>query len=81
MYADMVVVSSFDTTKIYELEEIEFAQPRRKASVVPLQTMDNKTLTLLNTQSVADAIRFFSGVQLKDYGGVGGIKTINIRSM
>ena len=23
----------------------------------------------------------FAGVQLKDYGGVGGIKTVNIRSM
>ena len=31
--------------------------------------------------SVADAIRYFSGVQLKDYGGVGGIKTINVRSL
>ncbi|MDE7357148.1 MAG: TonB-dependent receptor plug domain-containing protein, partial [Bacteroidales bacterium] len=35
----------------------------------------------LNSLSVADAIRFFSGVQIKDYGGVGGIKTVNIRSM
>ena len=31
--------------------------------------------------SVADALRYFSGLQLKDYGGVGGIKTVNIRSM
>ena len=30
---------------------------------------------------MADALRFFAGVQLKDYGGVGGIKTVNIRSM
>jgi vitamin B12 transporter len=30
---------------------------------------------------VADALRYFSGLQLKDYGGVGGIKTVNIRSM
>ena len=30
---------------------------------------------------MADALRYFSGVQLKDYGGVGGIKTVNIRSM
>ena len=35
----------------------------------------------MNTLSVADAIRYFSGVQIKDYGGVGGIKTVNIRSM
>lgn len=31
--------------------------------------------------SVADAIRYFSGVQIKDYGGIGGLKTVNIRSM
>lgn len=79
--ADTVVRVSFDTTQVYELEEIEFAQPRKRTPMVPVQTMDSKVLTLLNTQSVADAIRFFSGVQLKDFGGVGGIKTINIRSM
>lgn len=35
----------------------------------------------MNSLSVADALRYFSGLQLKDYGGVGGIKTVNIRSM
>ena len=30
---------------------------------------------------VADAIRSFSGLQLKDYGGLGGLKTINLRSL
>jgi len=31
--------------------------------------------------AVADAIRSLSGVQLKDYGGVGGLKTVNLRSL
>lgn len=31
--------------------------------------------------SISDAIRIFSGVQLKDYGGAGGLKTVNIRSL
>ena len=31
--------------------------------------------------NVADALRYFSGIQIKDYGGVGGLKTVNIRSM
>ena len=35
----------------------------------------------MSSLSVADALRYFSGLQLKDYGGVGGIKTVNIRSM
>lgn len=50
-------------------------------SVIPSQTLNNKRLLELNSHSVADAIRYFAGVQLKDYGGVGGIKTVDIRSM
>ena len=30
---------------------------------------------------VADAVRRFTGVQLKDYGGTGGLKTVNVRSL
>lgn len=49
--------------------------------VVPSQKLSGQQLEKLNTHSVADALRYFSGLQLKDYGGVGGIKTVNIRSM
>ena len=30
---------------------------------------------------VADIVRRFTGVQVKDYGGLGGLKTINVRSL
>ncbi len=30
---------------------------------------------------VAGAVRRFTGIQLKDYGGVGGLKTVNVRSL
>jgi len=30
---------------------------------------------------VADLLRRFTGVQVKDYGGVGGLKTVNVRSL
>ena len=49
--------------------------------VIPSQKLSGKELQNLNSHTVADALRYFSGVQLKDYGGVGGIKTVNIRSM
>lgn len=49
--------------------------------VIPSQTLSGEQLKALSAHSVADALRFFSGIQLKDYGGVGGIKTVNIRSM
>ncbi|WP_027383869.1 TonB-dependent receptor [Epilithonimonas caeni] len=49
--------------------------------ILPAQTISGEKLERLNSQSVADALRYFSGVQIKDYGGIGGLKTINIRSM
>lgn len=49
--------------------------------VMPSQKLKGEQLERLNTHSVADALRYFSGLQIKDYGGVGGIKTVNIRSM
>ncbi|ACU61403.1 TonB-dependent receptor [Chitinophaga pinensis] len=50
-------------------------------SVSPVQTLSGVALEKMNSLSVADAVRFFSGVQLKDYGGLGGLKTLNVRSM
>lgn len=54
---------------------------RYTKEIVPAQTLRGEQLKSLSSNSVADALRYFSGVQIKDYGGVGGLKTINIRSM
>lgn len=51
------------------------------SEVIPAQRLSGKELETLNTFSVADAIRYFAGVQIKDYGGIAGLKTVNIRSM
>ena len=32
-------------------------------------------------QQVADVLSRFTGVQVKDYGGLGGLKTVNVRSL
>ena len=54
---------------------------RKGRDIIPGERLSGERLKGLNTVSVADALRFFSGMQVKDYGGVGGIKTVNIRSM
>ena len=64
-----------------ELEGIEVVSHQTFKDVIPSQTLTGKELEKLNSLSVADALRYFSGLQIKDYGGVGGIKTVNIRSM
>ena len=73
--------AKIDTTKTYQLKEVVFTGKTINRDVVPAQTLSGKQLERLSVHSVADAIRYFSGVQIKDYGGIGGLKTVNIRSM
>ncbi len=86
--------TSGDTTSVHRKDELLDSTQTIKESiivgipagyryreVIPAQTLKGEELQRLNSFSVADAIRYFSGVQLKDYGGVGGLKTVNIRSM
>lgn len=67
--------------KELNIDEITVSARRREEPVIPVQKLQGDRLQALSTQSVADAIRYFSGVQLKDFGGVGGLKTVDIRSM
>ncbi|MBO7458557.1 MAG: TonB-dependent receptor plug domain-containing protein, partial [Paludibacteraceae bacterium] len=65
----------------FTIDEVEVTARTLTKDVIVPQTLKGAELQRLNALSVADALRYFSGVQLKDYGGVGGIKTINVRSM
>ena len=65
----------------FHIQEVEVTARALTKDVIIPQTLKGEELQRLNALSVADALRYFSGVQLKDYGGVGGIKTINVRSM
>ena len=64
-----------------ELEEYTITARVKEKDIIIPQTLSGVQLKKMNALSVADAIRYFSGVQIKDYGGVGGLKTVNIRSM
>lgn len=50
-------------------------------NIAPVQQLNSKLLQQLNSFSVGDAAKYFSGVLIKDYGGVGGLKTISVRSL
>ncbi len=65
---------------LHTLREVVVSS-RNSQSVIAPQQLEGDQLRRLGSLSVADALRYFAGVQLKDYGGVGGIKTVNIRSM
>lgn len=45
------------------------------------KTIGRVQLEALPSNNVADALKYMAGVQIKDYGGLGGQKTINVRSL
>ncbi len=77
----VVAMSQSRLDSVQQVREIVVVSKPAMREVVPSQKLNGELLERLNTHSVADALRYFSGIQLKDYGGVGGIKTVNIRSM
>jgi vitamin B12 transporter len=69
------------TDTVYHLNNVIVTANRQIKEVIPVQSLEGEQLQRLSVHSVADALRYFAGVQIKDYGGIGGLKTVNIRSM
>jgi outer membrane cobalamin receptor len=70
-----------DSIVVISLDSVIVARDRVSKEIIPVQSLTGTVLNKLSSNSVADALRYFAGVQIKDYGGVGGLKTINIRSL
>ena len=60
------------TDSIFEIKEVSVVATR---NLTPQQTISRVQIENLASSSVADALKYMSGVQIKDYGGLGGQKT------
>lgn len=63
-----------DSVRVLEGAAVVAARPMARE-------VDTTLLRNTTSYSISDAVRFTQGVQLKDYGGVGGLKSINVRGM
>lgn len=73
-----------DSLRLRDIPEVTVTERRGEAglrSTAPLQVLSSAELGRLNVLQVADAVKHFSGVTVKDYGGVGGLKTVSVRSL
>ena len=71
-----------DTTQT--IEEVVVNGFRISGNVLassPVQTLSHADMERLGIHDMGDALKRFAGVQVKDYGGVGGMKTVNIRGL
>lgn len=72
---------SAQTDSIRKISEVTVRSRIRYHETIKPQQIDAQRLQKFSAHTVADAIRWMSGVQLKDYGGIGGLKTVNLRSL
>lgn len=79
----IILLASFAQSKLDSLQILNevVVTACTYQDIIPSQKLSGKQLEVLNSHSVADALRYFAGVQIKDYGGMGGLKTVNIRNM
>ena len=73
-----------DSLRRERLEEIEISAQRAPSELrtaAPTQVLDAEYLEHSGALQLSDAIKQMAGVTLKDYGGVGGIKTVSARGL
>ncbi len=66
------------------LKGVEIVRPAMHGSVLSttlVQSLDASTLRLLGVSDVADAVKRMAGVYVRDYGGIGGMKTVSLHSL
>jgi outer membrane cobalamin receptor len=84
-FSSAITAQEQDSLRSYSIETIEVRAknitPSTFISSSPVQIVTSAHIERTGIQSVSDAVRRFSGVTVKDYGGAGGMKTVSIRGM
>ena len=75
------IVTNDSTQTIEEVVVKGFRIPGNVLASTPIQTLSHSDMERLGIHDMGDALKRFAGVQVKDYGGVGGMKTVNIRGL
>ena len=75
------IVTNDSTQTIEEVVVKGFRIPGNVLASTPIQTLSHTDMESLGIHDMGDALKRFAGVQVKDYGGVGGMKTVNIRGL
>lgn len=67
-----------------ELDSVEVVQSRSLKSLkssAPVFNLDEKQFNRLGVTDISDALHRLPGINLRDYGGLGGLKTVSVRGL
>lgn len=75
------VVDSTACEQLFEVEVVSSAKPSSLSSSSPLQVMGRDDFMRAGLLSLSDALKRMPGVNVHDYGGLGGLKTVSVRGL
>ena len=64
-----------------EVDAVEVVLPVSVTSAAPVQRVSREDIDRLGHAGVSEVLKYMSGVNVRDYGGVGGLKTVSVRGM
>lgn len=70
----LAMLEATDTLSASQVSTYRFESPA-------VQTISSGRISSIPAYSVPDILRYSTGLQIKDYGGLGGLKTINVRAL
>ena len=79
--ASAQVVDTVSCEQLLEVEVVSSAKPSAVLSSSPLQVMEQSDFQRVGAHSLSDAVKRMIGVNVRDYGGVGGLKTVSVRGL
>ncbi|MEN6589106.1 MAG: TonB-dependent receptor [Proteiniphilum sp.] len=79
--ADLAAQSVSDTIGLPEVVVTGRFSDREIRSTAPRHILTADQIGQLNALQLSDAVKHLPGVTIRDYGGIGGLKTISVRSL
>ena len=70
--------------KVHRLDAVTVTarrMPAKITSATSVQVLRKEDLKNLGLQNMGDAVKRFAGTNVRDYGGIGGLKTVSVRNL
>ena len=70
--------------KVHQLDAVTVTarrMPAKITSATSVQVLSKEDLKNLGLQNMGDAVKRFAGTNVRDYGGIGGLKTVSVRNL
>lgn len=84
LFLPLLLTAQTDTMLRYKMEEFIVTGepiPYQIFAIQPLQKINKEKLERLSPLQLSDIVKHLAGTIVKDYGGIGGMKTVSVRGL